>query len=274
MRITVLIENTVGRHGLLAELGLAFWIDLGARRILFDTGQSVGVLTANAQRLGIDPASADAVLLSHGHYDHSGGLAAVLPKTRTMPVYAHPAALEPRFVRDPDGGSHPVGMPEASRSALRRHARLVAVTSPVDLGSGLSLTGPVPRITAFEDTGGPFFTDPDGRQPDPLLDDQSAFLETPEGLVVLLGCAHAGIINTLLFIRTLRPETPFRAVLGGMHLRNATQPRLEKTVAALRELAIGRLHPLHCIGFPAAARLWNDFPGRVATCPVGTTFDL
>ncbi len=270
VRITVLVENTAEDAGLLAEHGLAFWIDGGSHRILFDTGQG-GVLPANAYRLGIDLRRLDAVALSHGHYDHTGGLADAVRGNRPGAVYAHPDALKPKFARNKDGTSRPIGMPEAAQQALERHRdRLVLLEKPTSLGAGFMLTGPVPRATDFEDTGGPFFLDAQCRTPDPLLDDQAVFFPAAQGTVVLLGCAHAGVVNTLRYVRRLTDDRPIHAVLGGMHLLNASPDRLSRTIEALRELDIACLGPAHCTGRAATAALWHALPDRCISLHVGT----
>ncbi len=262
--LTVLVENTAGKMGLIAEHGLSFWIGLDGRKILFDTGQG-NVLAHNARRLGIALDEADFVVLSHGHYDHTGGLG----DAPVRPLHAHPAAFEPKFGRNPDGSSRPIGMPDIKYAGER-----VPVTGPTRLTERLWLTGPVPRRTDFEDTGGPFFLDAACTCPDPLTDDQAAFAETPLGTVVILGCAHVGIINTLWWIRELTGDRPIHTVVGGTHLVNASAERLDRTVAELRRLDIQRLLSCHCTGFPAQVRLWNEFPGRCATCPTGTALDI
>ncbi len=273
MRITTLVENTASRSCLLAEHGLAFWIEADGFRLLFDTGQS-GVVVHNAERLGIDLATADAVALSHGHYDHSGGLEAAAALLRTKRIYAHPVAFRRKYTRDdPGGGGRFIGMPPASKKAVMDHVRVIPTGVPVEVGGGLLLTGEIPRLTTFEDTGGFFFEDPACTHPDTLPDDQALFFDTPSGLVVVLGCAHSGIVNTLLHIRSLRPERPFRAVVGGMHLVHASELRLERTIQALHDMKVRELHPLHCTGCHAMARLENAFPGCVGACPVGTTLE-
>ena len=269
LRITVLVENTAGRGGLLAEHGLAFWIERDGTRILFDTGQG-DVLRHNASRLGVDLGTADAIVLSHGHYDHTGGLAGVLNEIGRKPVYAHPAAFEPKYARSLDGTGRAIGVPAAGLHAARHRADLTPVTAPTEIGGGITLTGPVPRMTDFEDTGGAFFADPACTTPDTLPDDQAAFVETADGTVVILGCAHAGVINTLRYVRTLTEGRPIHAVLGGMHLLNASPQRMERTVAELHLQDIGRLVPCHCTGAAAVARLWREWPDRCQACPTGT----
>jgi len=274
LAITVLVENTVARPGLLGEHGLALWIEVAGHRILFDTGQSRLVL-ANARKLGINLGDADAIILSHGHYDHTGGLAAVLRISPHPRVFTHPAALSPKFSRHPAGDIRNIGMPRAGRRLLLHDAGVLRTNEwPVEVFPGFSLTGPPPRTADFEDTGGDFLADRQGQNPDLLPDDQAAFIDAPEGTVVILGCAHAGISNTLRQVRRLTGNRTIAMVIGGMHLNQADPERLDRTIAELRALNIPRLYPCHCTGFAATARLCQEFPGRVAPCPAGTVIDL
>ena len=189
IRITVLVENTAQGAGILAEHGLAYWIEWDGRRTLFDTGQG-NVLASNAYKLGIPLREADAVVLSHGHYDHTGGLPEALKTSRPVTVYAHPAAFAPKYARKADGSAREIGIPHPAERAIRSlRNRLVYTDQPTPVVDRLTVTGPVPRLTDFEDTGGPFFLDQACTKPDPLEDDQSVVFDTVEGTVVLLGCA-------------------------------------------------------------------------------------
>jgi len=275
--ITVLVEHTAQGHSLLAEHGLSFWVEIGPRRILFDAGQT-DIVSHNARMLDIDLSSMDAMVLSHGHYDHTGGLAAIARsktgRERGVIAYAHPRAMEEKYARNADGTGRYIGMAADSRNALHTPFELRKTEAPIEIGEGLTVTGPIPRVTDFEDTGGPFFKDPECRHPDDLADDQAAFLETSAGTIVILGCAHAGIVNTLSYVTQLVPDRPIHTVIGGTHLVSADEKRMNKTVEALRAIDIQRLFPLHCTGFQAAARLWKEFPDRVRACPVGTKVEL
>ncbi len=115
--ITLLVENSVHRMGLQAEHGLAWHVDIGGKQVLFDTGQT-DLLVANAQRLGLDLAQVEAVVLSHGHYDHTGGVAAVRRLAPAARVLMHPAARAPKFEADPDGSVRAIGMNKATLAAL------------------------------------------------------------------------------------------------------------------------------------------------------------
>ncbi len=272
--ITTLVENTVQKHGLLAEHGLAFWLQLEDFSILFDTGQT-DIIEHNAKLLGIDLETVDTIMLSHGHYDHTGGLNTVLNSVKTnTPVFMHPQALNPKFVKQPTGRPRYNGIPEKCKTALNNFENIKTISEPAKITDSVWCTGPIPRNTSFEDAGGAFFKDVDCHTEDDISDDQAVFIDTPFGLVVVLGCAHAGIINTLTYIKELKPGRPIHTVVGGTHLGNAPADRIEKTIDALRKFNIQQLYPVHCTGFHATARLWKEFPGRVGVLPVGQTLKL
>ncbi len=263
--LTGLTENTAQGLRLMGEHGLSLWLDLGSCRVLFVAGQTDIVCNL---------ASAEAIVLSHGHHDHTGGLNTVLRDAGGGRVFAHPEALSGKYARNSDGTGRYIGVTVETRKALREVAETILTESPTEIAGGLAVTGPIPRLTDFEDSGGPFFTDEACRQPDNLVDDQAAFLETSAGTVVILGCAHSGIVNTLHYVKQLVPDRPIHTVIGGTHLVTAGEARMAKTVEELREFDIRRLLPLHCTSFPAAARLWKEFPDSVSICPVGTTLEL
>lgn len=273
-RITVLVENTAGGPNVLAEHGLSYWIEHKGRHILLDSGQG-GVLASNAYKLGVPLREINALILSHGHYDHTGGASEALKSTQSVKVYAHGAAFARKFIRNSDGTAREIGMPYPSHEAIRASRnQLIATDRPTAVSDGLTVTGPIPRLTDFEDTGGPFFLDEACTRPDPLEDDQSVFFDTTEGTVVLLGCAHSGIINTLRCIRQLTDNRPIHAVIGGMHLVGASSHRIERTIEELKQIGVGRLAPAHCAGMPATVALWSAFPTICVTCHVGKTFEF
>ena len=274
IRITCLVDNTASRDDLVAEHGLAVWIDFGDRRLLFDTGQGQA-LPHNADALGIDLAAADAVVLSHGHYDHTGALGSVLARAPRVKVHAHPSVLLQKYSRRRGGRTRSISMPEPTAEVLGSRGDLVVWTNePTEVFPGVWVTGQVPRSTAYEDVGGPFFLDARCKCPDLLDDDQALFFDTAAGTAVVCGCSHAGVVNTLQYIRGLTGERPVAAVVGGMHLRSASPMRIRRTVRALRKLRVGRLAPCHCTGEAATAALSAAFPGRCESFAAGESMEF
>jgi 7,8-dihydropterin-6-yl-methyl-4-(beta-D-ribofuranosyl)aminobenzene 5'-phosphate synthase len=272
VEITLLVENTARGRGILGEHGLAYWIETPAGNVLFDTGQGLA-LENNAAACGKRLEDVDAVVLSHGHYDHTGALRAVLKHAPGAVVYFHPDVLKSRYSRNREGRTYPVDEAFLTEGGLRASGtRCVATREPVEIVKGLYACGEVPRETDYEDTGGDFYLDAEGTLEDPILDDQSLFFNSREGLVLILGCAHAGVVNTMRHVLRLAESDRLHAVIGGMHLLHAGPERIEKTFADFRSLDVKLLAPCHCTGLPAVAAFWNAFPGQCVEAHAGKVF--
>lgn len=263
--LNVLVENTASGRGLLGEHGLSYLIETGESRILFDTGQGL-VLQHNAKQLGISLQNLDAIVLSHGHYDHAGGLMIVLDECNLTKLFLHPSALQPKFSSRGD-----IGSPIQDRETLeKKFSQLIWTDKPTEIIPGVYVTGTIPRLHPLEDTGGNFWQDSQHDQVDFLLDDQALFIDAPEGLVVVLGCAHAGVINTLNYIAQITGKDNFYAIIGGMHLLNASRDRVQATAEALTKYQVQIIGANHCTGMAAIAFLWHELAGKCISCPVGT----
>ena len=139
---------------------------------------------------------------------------------------------------------------------------------------GVFVTGEIPRANTYEDTGGAFFLDAAGTQPDPLMDDQALVIDLGRSVVLLLGCAHSGVVNTLNHVQHLTNGKPVSAVIGGLHLGSASDERIQQTIARLRNTQLEMLAPAHCTGWPATAQLWQAFPEIFRPAGVGTVFEF
>ena len=275
-RITILSENSVVKPmGLIGEHGFSAFVERGAERVLFDTGQGYALLH-NARILGIDLSSVTKVVLSHGHYDHTGGLAELLKSGGRRKVYAHPGIFVSRYWESVDGSRHPIGLPFTRAYLEGLGAEFVLDVRPQEVVPGIMTTGEVPRTTAFEKGDATLFLDPGhggGRDHHP--DDLSLIVDGEDGLAVVLGCAHAGIVNIVSHVRKLRPGRPIRAVLGGTHLGFSSEEQMAGTIEALTAMGVDQVGASHCTGLAGSARLRQALgPDRFFFAGVGTVLEV
>jgi len=243
-RIVVLCDNESAHPACGCEWGLSLAIDLGGADglWLWDTGQT-SLYLQNAGRLGVDAGAARGLALSHGHYDHTGGVSALFERTGFAgAVHAHPACASARWAEEPDGKPRRrIGPPKPLPS--------FAPAGPATLlAPGLTMLADIPRAPGrFQSVRG-FSLDREGREPDPVPDDAFLVLETAKGPVVILGCCHSGLYNSLACASARLGLTSFHAVLGGLHLYAADANAVDETAAAIGAFGIRQLVAGHCTG--------------------------
>ncbi len=244
--------------------------------LLLDAGLSADCMAWNARQMGIDLTTAESVVLSHGHFDHTGGLAGFFCSAgRRIPLTAHPDAFIRRRLNNPVHGL--VELPPVDGAALEAAgADIRKVPGSSVAASGLVLvTGEVERKVPFE-TGMPGMEMYVGGEwvPDPIRDDQAVVISVKDkGLVVLSGCAHAGIANTVAYAREVTGIDRVHAILGGFHLTGpAVAPRIRPTMDAIARFSPDYVVPMHCTGWDAINRFMEAMPGKCILNTVGTTY--
>lgn len=253
-----------------AENGLSYLVDVEAlgrmRRILFDVGFSAEVVLHNLELLGIDPSTIDHVALSHGHPDHCGGILGVLQAIgRPVPVSVHPDAFHPRYIMPKSG--HPMTYINQGLTAVeveRSGGRLVLSRSPLELAAGVATSGEIVRNVDFEREvpAGRFHVRNGVFEADEIVDDQALYAHVRGlGLVVISGCAHSGIVNTIRHGLGASGADRLYAVMGGFHLGHPgiSEEKIRRTTDALEELDPALLAPMHCSGF----RAWQQMEPRL-----------
>lgn len=286
---------------LLAEHGFSVLVELvfPKVRILWDAGISKMALVENARQMEIDLASVDKIALSHGHGDHTGAMAEAIAaaakppavrewdpgttaeeiqewaKGHPVPLIAHPAAFRERWKIREDGIKIGPGTPQPRGLWEACGAEVILSEGPYRLASGCWLTGAVPR-KSFESSGisgGRFYRDGTEFKPDRLEDDQAIVVHVAGmGLVVLAGCAHSGIVNTVDYAREISGVDTVYAILGGFHLAPANDDEIERTIDAIEQIAPQVIVPTHCTGFRAISRFAQRMPDAFVLGAVGTTY--
>ncbi|NYT01180.1 MAG: MBL fold metallo-hydrolase [Methanosarcinales archaeon] len=260
--VTLADNSTCLGPRLLGEHGFSACVVASGQRLLFDAGQT-GVAAHNARVLGLDLRGVP-VVLSHGHYDHVDGLPALLEMTGPVPVFCHPQAFSPRYALQEGRPQRPIGPSWRREEMEARGVRFELSREARRLGPGIWLTGEIPRLADFETPEKKLVCDQGGQGQglavDLVPDDQALVLETDRGLVILLGCAHSGVVNTIRHARQITGTWEVRAIVGGTHLGGADEARIKETVRCLKECNLKILAPCHCTGRAAfvLAREFQD----------------
>jgi 7,8-dihydropterin-6-yl-methyl-4-(beta-D-ribofuranosyl)aminobenzene 5'-phosphate synthase len=273
LNVTILTTMLADGKGI-GEWGFAALVEADGRRILFDTGGRPDTIAINARELGIDLTSIPDVILSHNHADHTTGLVTLREQLRSARIHTGRGIFysRPRENRE-------ANFLAANRKRLES-LQFIEHDKPAELAPGVWLTGPVPRPHPERNFGiGPAgrVVTPEGIVEDDVPEDTSLVFDTEQGLVVLSGCGHAGLANTLEYARTVVRKAPVFAALGGWHLFQLNDDRLQWTAAKMREFGVQHFLGAHCTGVEAVYRIreLNRMPrDRCVVGAVGASFDL
>jgi 7,8-dihydropterin-6-yl-methyl-4-(beta-D-ribofuranosyl)aminobenzene 5'-phosphate synthase len=262
VEILILVENTTPVPDFQGEYGFAALVTVNGKSFLFDTG-SKDALLKNALLAGVDLAQINDLVISHGHFDHTGAVMQFLQTGRNKRIYAHSNIFVPRYVLLGEL-QREIGVEFKEQEIISNGAEFIVTNEFTEIHPAVFVTGEIPRNTDYEDVGGNFRVSAnDNLVADHIADDMSMVINHPEGLIIISGCAHAGIINTIKYARMKTNQTKVLAFIGGTHLIRASEERLAKTVLALRHYNVQKIIVCHCTGFNATVRLYNELGSRV-----------
>jgi len=268
-KITTLLEDYAGyESSFWAQHGVSFLIEVTSgdtsKNILFDTSQSSVPILHNMKILGIKPKTIDLIFLSHCHYDHTGGLVGMLKeiKKKNISIVAHPKLFRPCFALKPR--YRDVGMigENTEENIKKNGGRLNLVREPFELMPGIFSTGEVKRVTDFEKkvTVSSYTIKGGKTVKDQMIDDMSLAINVKDkGLFIISGCSHAGIVNIVKHSMAISQIKNVKAVIGGLHLIDASADRIRKTVKGLRRLGVEKIYAGHCTGFEGEMMLYREF---------------
>ena len=276
LRITTLSENITTASKFLAEHGLSILVEADGINILLDTGAGISA-SHNAGILGVDLRKIDKIVLSHGHSDHTGGLREVLKRIRKeVEVLAHPHIWAAMYSRGKDKKYRYVGVPFRRMELENLGAKFVLSSKPIKITDNIITTDEVPMVTNFEalEPDRYFTKEKNGWQPFEIIDDRALIIKTKQGLIVVLGCAHRGIINTLYHARQLTGVERIHMVLGGCHLINSDKERVMRTVSTLKKLDVQKIGVSHCTGLSAIAIMAQELGDKFFFNNTGNIINL
>ena len=274
-KIICVVDNSARKGaGLKKEHGLSFWIETPQGNVLFDTGQTGGVLKHNMRKLGLQLANVDKLVLSHGHYDHTGGLAALLSAKPGIPLYAHSDVFRARFSKR-RGVYKSIGM-AMEHDHLATRTLLNLSDSAQEVFPDLWTTGEIKVRDELEGRSNAHFINRDGdMQADPYLDDLSMVLKTEQGLVLICGCCHAGLLNTIKHTQQNFGQN-ITTIIGGTHLAAADGDMMDEIIEKLKDLFSEQpnYYLNHCSGQDAVRIMQEAFGDRVSGFPAGSVLSF
>jgi 7,8-dihydropterin-6-yl-methyl-4-(beta-D-ribofuranosyl)aminobenzene 5'-phosphate synthase len=233
-------------------------VETESTKVLLDTGMSISAVH-NADLMGIDLSTIDSIVLSHAHGDHTGGLREVLRRVRKdIEIVAHPDIWIPKHVVYGEISRY-AGIPYLRESLESLGATFKLSKKPFKISDDIMTTGEIEMTTDYETIDDRLYLKKNNRMiPDPLADDLALIIRTSEGLALITGCAHRGIINTVRHVQKLTGGEHIHTIIGGMHLMVASPERIERTASELKKLGLKRLGVSHCTGFNASAVLAKE----------------
>lgn len=274
MKINVLSNDIVQKRRYIAEHGLSLYIEHGNDTILFDTGQT-GIYCQNAEKSAIDLRNIKRIVLSHGHYDHCGGLE-FFPYTDNMPdIFVNRNAFSKKYAANADGTLREIGIPWSAGFYEKIRNRIIYTGKKTEISKDMYVCGEIPSVESFEGIPEGFFINEGNLiAADMIKDEQLLVIDTVKGLYVFLGCSHPGVINCIRYVNSLFPQKNIYMVAGGMHLWNAGMLRLEMTVQYLKGSNIEYILPLHCTGITALCEMKNFLGKRCILLNAGDSIEL
>jgi len=273
--VTAIIENSSNKPGFYAEHGLSILIEIisddETTKILMDAGQSTFAFLNNAQRLKIDLTEIDAIVISHGHFDHTGALLDILRKIpKKIPIIGHPHMFDKKYSKH--ARLRYIGVPFA-KDDLQHRGRLKLTKTPIKVALSACTTGEIHRTSSPPLSNKLLVKKNETLVKDELFDDQALIVNKKEGLVIIAGCAHSGIINTIYHAQKLTNRKEVIGVIGGFHLIESAPEVIGETLKVLKILDLEVVAPCHCSGF-LAQKIFSDNLEGFKLFNTGTTLKL
>ena len=263
--------------------GVSFWVEVQSENkkkvILFDVGPLAEPLIYNAKMLGLNLANVDMIVLSHCHFDHTAALAGVVSEIgHQIPIFAHPDIFRPNFVLKPEFMNYGMVCENSKENIERLGGYFVLCKSPIEPFPGVIITGEVEKTSNFEESGGVscFSIDKDGYLvPDRLQDDFSLIINVAtKGLVIITGCAHAGVVNIIKHSIKYSGVGKLEGILGGFHLMEAEQERVDSTVEMVKQFAPNWVAPTHCTGIIPTGKFALAFKNKFREINAGDVIEV